>query len=65
VSAEAPLQLEGAAAIVWSALIEPADDEQLVERVAARFGVTVDAMRADVVATRKALSDAGAIVGTR
>jgi hypothetical protein len=61
---DAPLLLEGAAAVVWTSLSEPADDEQLVQRVAARVGSMLDAMRAEVVATRLELSDAGAIVET-
>jgi hypothetical protein len=60
-----PLVLEGAAAIVWRALLEPATDEQLVVRVARTVGRDADDVGDDVRATRAALAEAGVIVGTR
>jgi hypothetical protein len=60
-----PLVLEGAAAIVWDELSRPANDDELVGRVAVRAGVPLDDVRADVLSTRAALVDAGAIVETR
>lgn len=59
-----PFVLQGAAAAVWEALVEPGTDEQLVDRVAARFGVSCDDVRAVVVATRGELDVRGVIVAT-
>jgi hypothetical protein len=60
-----PLVLEGAAAIVWRELCEPASDEQLVVRVARAVGREADDLGNDVRAARAALADTGVIVGTR
>jgi hypothetical protein len=60
-----PLVLEGAAAIVWRALCEPASDQQLVARIARAVGHEAGEVGDEVRATCAALADAGVIVGTR
>jgi len=57
-----PVQLEGAALFVWDELARPATDDQLADRIATRFSVAGDEMKAHVLTARAALSDIGAIV---
>jgi hypothetical protein len=60
-----PVRLDGFAMMVWDALDVPSSDERLVDSVAARTGADGPALRADVVATRRALGDIGAITEAR
>jgi hypothetical protein len=56
------VKLEGAAVVVWSELVNPASDDQLVDTIATRLAVPGDEVRANILAGRVALSDLGAIV---